>query len=318
MNHLGYILAEDLDLLGYGEPEESYYSEGVEDYTFEVPQGYELEEFDDSTELAEALSEVLHTDYGHAAAEEMQEALFNMFDMMTPAEEFNFKNVVRQISKAGEKAFQDPTVGQIAKTVLPAAGSTIGTIYGGPVGTAVGGKLGQAAAQAFNGRGKPTPTPTAVNVAGIAGGVAVPAKPSAKEGSAAAARLLQLTQNPDVLRGLMALALGSHGRQSIEIGQDGPTVSVGAIMNLLQTAVNQATADAEELVGESGEASTYLTDSEGNFRVDSAVPEDRAEVLYNVLSEVENQRLAEDFGSYPGNLELVEHFDSDELEETLY
>jgi hypothetical protein len=237
--------------------------------------------FDDSAELAETLRDVLHDDYADASNEEMQDALFNILDTMTPAEGFNFMKTLRNIGKAGKKILKDPVVGQIAKVALPAAGAALGTVVGGPLGTAVGGKLGQVAGQAFTGASKPRKAATRAKAA----------KTSPKGGSAAAAKLLQLTQNPDMLKSLMALALGSHGKKSIKVGKSGPTVGAGAFINLLSTLAKKASEDADELSRESEAASAYWLDSEGDYLADPADPESRAEALYSVLADAENERM---------------------------
>jgi hypothetical protein len=61
-------------------------------------------------------------------------------------------------------------------------------------------------------------------------------------GSAAAAQGLVLTQQPDVLRGLLATALGQHGRQLVS------GVPVAQVLALLSQVFGQAAADADELV----------------------------------------------------------------------
>lgn len=260
-----------------------------EDFTAMVESGDEDMRLDEAealaaeetAELAEALREVLHEDYREATPEEMQEALFNILGTMTPAEGLNFGKILRQIRRAGKKVLDDPTVGQIAQVVLPVAGATVGTLAGGPVGTAVVGKLGQAAGQAFSKGDQPTSAaPTA------------PVSPSSPQGgSAAAEQLLQLTQNPDVLKSLSSLALGSLGNMNVKLGNGGPSVPVGGVMNLIGTLAGKAAADADELLRESEHSPSYLLDEEGRFLGDPAVPEDRAQALYNALSEAENERL---------------------------
>lgn len=251
---------------------------GDEDMWFDEAEALEAEE---TAELAEALREVLHEDYQDATPEEMQEALFNILGTMTPAEGLNFGKILSQIRRAGKKVLDDPTVGQIAQVVLPVAGATVGTLAGGPAGTAIGGKLGQAAGQAFSKGSQPTSAaPTA------------PVSPSSPQGgSAAAEQLLQLTQNPDVLKSLSSLALGSLGNMNVKLGNGGPSVPVGGVMNLIGTLAGKAAADADELLQESEHSLSYLLDEDGQFLGDPAVPEDRAHALYNALSEAEEQRL---------------------------
>jgi hypothetical protein len=252
-----------------------------EDYMSEILVEYALDMFEDSAELVETLREVLHEDYWDASPKEIEQVLFNTLEAMTPAEGFNLVNTLGQINKAGQKVLQDPTVGQIAGTALPLAGATIGGVYGGPSGALVGGQLGQAAGQAFTGGRKQTTAPANAGMA------------SAKGGSAAAAQLLQLTQNPELLMSLLALALGEQGRKSIKVGKRGPSVPVSEIVGLLGSLGQQAAADADELIRESNDAFAYLRDSEGHFRVDPVVPADRNQLLYEALIGSENQRLAD-------------------------
>lgn len=251
---------------------------GDEDMWLDEAEALEAEE---TVELAEALREVLHEDYRDATPEEMQEALFNILGTMTPAEGLNFGKILGQIRRAGKKVLDDPTVGQIAQVVLPVAGATVGTLAGGPAGTAIGGKLGQAAGQAFSKGSQPS-----------SAAATAPVSPSSPQGgSAAAEQLLQLTQNPDVLKSLSSLALGSLGNMNVKLGNGGPSVPVGGVMNLIGTLAGKAAVDADELLRESEHSSSYLLDEEGQFLGDPSVPEDRAQALYNALSDAENHRL---------------------------
>ena len=68
-----------------------------------------------------------------------------------------------------------------------------------------------------------------------------PASPVAG-GSAAAAQGLVLTQQPEVLRSLLAAALGQHGRQQVS------GVPVAQLLTLFSQVFGQAAADADELM----------------------------------------------------------------------
>ena len=286
------------------------------DGMFEVFADYEPDMFDDAAALAEALREVLNEDYQDATPEEMQDILFNILDTMTPAAEFSVTSALRKISQAGKKVLRDPTVSQIAQTALPLTGSALGTIYAGPVGTDVGGKLGQAAGQAFTGGRKrwAMPAPAKKAAGNAMRGVTSVSHASSQSGSAAAAKLLGLTQNPDMLKSLLALALGSQGRESIQVGQDGPPVQLDGFMNLLSQLVSEAVADADELLRESEEMSAYLRDSEDDFLADadSAVSEDYAQILYETMSDAENQQLATEAALYSAYLELADELDEED------
>jgi hypothetical protein len=108
-----------------------------------------------------------------------------------------------------------------------------------------------------------------------------PASPVAG-GSAAAAQGLVLTQQPDVLRSLLATALGQHGRQSIS------GVPVPAVLGLLSQVFGKAAADADELMylGQPGTAESVLDDA----------PADAPESLYADLLGADNLELAETAG----------------------
>lgn len=314
---------EDVELYDYDGLDEDYDDIDEADYDPEFWAEYELDLFDDLTELANALREVVHEDYQQASPEEMEDALFNILDQMTLAESVNFTSALRQVGRSGEKVLKDPTTGKVARTGLPIAGATIGTIYGGPTGTAVGGKLGQAAAQAFPG-GKTKSTPPLVSkttpptppaeptgtAAGIgpgqvplqapsvekkeqpvATGSSMPVQDSPQGGSTAARQVLFVTESPVMKKVLLGLSLGSSGKNSVSIGKEGQTVRSGELMALLAKLAGEAAADADQLVWENDETPAYLLDSEGRFVADPAVPEERAEALYEALLTAENQEL---------------------------
>jgi hypothetical protein len=66
--------------------------------------------------------------------------------------------------------------------------------------------------------------------------------PAVTGGSAAAAQGLVLTQQPEVLRSLLATALGQHGRQQVS------GIPVAQILSLFSQVLGQAAADADELM----------------------------------------------------------------------
>lgn len=190
----------------------------------------EFDEFDD-VDLAEVLRDSLADEYADASPEELDDALEYIFESMSPAEAFNFGKALSQIERGASQILTDPAVAQVAKTTLPIAGGAVGTLVGGPVaGTAIGTSLGSAAAKALPaGRPKAPPRPGTASIAA---------------GSPAAAQGLVLTQQPQVLQSLLSLALGQHGRQSVN------GVPVGAVMNLLSSVFGQAAADADALLDE--------------------------------------------------------------------
>jgi hypothetical protein len=271
---------EDLDLL-----------EDAEDADLDELLGEDFDSYADDVDLGEVLRGALLEDYEDALPEELDEALLNIFDTLTPAESFNIGKALSQIEKGAAQALADPTVSQIATTALPIAGATAGTYFGGPgAGTAVGASLGSAAAKALPTSGKAGPASVKTVGSTAAPGQPPPAKPPVARGSDAATKALVLTQDPTALLSLVALALGEHGRKSVN------GVPVGAVMNLLSTVFGQAAADADELLYASEEMPAYLLDGEGYPSVDPAAPADRAQALYAALLGAENESLSEATG----------------------
>jgi hypothetical protein len=212
--------------------------------------------------LGEVLREVLHDQYVDADAEEMSDALDAVLDGMSAAEAFSIGKALRQIERGASQALANPLVGQIAQTALPAGAGALGTLIGGPAGTAVGSRLGTLAASAL---ARPGPRPTGGVPAGppaqppaasgappsVIGAAPSPAAgpgSAVAGGSAAAAQGLVLTQQPDVLRALLALTMGQHGQRQVG------GVPVADVMNMLSSVFGQAAADADELAYLDGEA----------------------------------------------------------------
>jgi hypothetical protein len=233
--------------------------------------GEEYEEWSDGSELADVLRDALDDTYSDASPVEMEDALGNVLEAMSPAESFNFAKALKQI----ERGLSDPGVSQVLRTALPIAGGAIGTVIGGPAGTALGSSLGNAAASALPGAPRarpaaPAPAPTTPPVAG---------------GSAAAAQGLVLTQQPDVLKGLLALAMGQHGQKSVS------GVPLAQLMSMLSSVFGQAAADADELMylGREG-----FDETDRPLEGDVA-PSDRS--LYVTLMDADNEELEEAMGS---------------------
>jgi hypothetical protein len=223
----------------------------------------------DDAALAEVLAEVMSEDYEDADPEELEDALADALEALSPAEAFGVTKALGQVGRSARTIVSDPAFAQVAANVLPAAGGALGTVAGGPVGTAVGAKLGAAAAKSLQ-RTQPTRTPPTA-----------PA-PRAAGGSSAAAQGLVLTQHPDVLKGLLALAVGEHGRKSIN------GVPVAALMGMLSSVFGKAAADADELM--------YLdTDLDAEDIADESWADDD-ESLYTALVDADNAELAEAVG----------------------
>jgi hypothetical protein len=262
----------------------------------------------DDEELADVLRTTLHESYADASDDEMEDALAEVLDSLSAAEAFNFASALDRIGK-GSKLISDPAFVSVARTALPVLAGTAGTLIGGKTGAALGGQLGSLAASALPTPPRPAPVtarpaPAAASAPGIPGSAtqpfvaapvssataitapgvplqAGPASPTAG-GSAAAAQALVLTQQPDVLRSLLATALGRHGRQTVS------GIPVAQVLGLLSQVFGKAAADADELMylGPQPEsAESVLDDSD-----------DSADLLYADLLGADNLELAEATG----------------------
>jgi hypothetical protein len=218
------------------------------------------EEVDD---LSEGLRGALAEEFADCSPEELDAVLDEMLESVSPAEAVHLGSALQQIGQRASTLADDQRTRSFAASALPVAGGAVGTLVGGPAGTAVGSALGSAAAKALG----PRPTAGARSSTGSAARSAT--------GSAAAARALMMTQNPQVLRSLLAVALGAQGRRTI----DG--VPVGAVMGILTHLLGQAAADADELLDADDELPTE--DWTGRPWTDPADPGERADWLYAEL-----------------------------------
>jgi hypothetical protein len=239
--------------------------------------------------LGPVLREVMRDDYAGADDEAYDDALDAVLDAMSTAEAFSFQKALRQIQSGAGRVLADPLVGQFARTALPVGAGALGTLIGGPAGTALGSRLGTLAAGALAPAGqlpnapagRPPNAPAGQPPNAPAG--RPPAAPSGTApmpqvagGSAAAAQAAVLTQQPDVLKALVALAMGRHGAQQVG------GMPVAAVMNMLSSVFGQAAADADELAyldGDSGDAEeAYAEPAIGTGRS-----------LYTALMDIENE-----------------------------
>lgn len=254
-------------------------------------------------DLGGAMRSALREEYAWASDEEMQDALDNVLDAMSPAEGFNFGAALSQIGKSASRLASDPTFVQIAKTAAPIAGGALGSLVGGPIGTALGTQLGNLAANALPAppapappRAAPAPAPVPP-AAPVPAAVPVPPAPAPPAlappgplpgspvagGSAAAAQGLVLTQQPDVLRTLLATAMGQHGRREIN------GVPAAQMLAMLSQVFGQAAADADELM--------YLEQQpEAGESVSQDAPGGSGRRLYADLIGADNLELAESTG----------------------
>jgi hypothetical protein len=262
-------------------------------------------EASEAWELTDALRSALRPEYADASDAEMADALGNMLEAMSPAEAFDFGSALGQITNGAKKLAADPMVGQIARTAVPAAAGLIGTVYGGPAGGAIASQLGNLAVNALVPPPAPAPParpPTAAAplptspappivappppVAAPVPGAATPplaATSPVAGGSAAAAQGLVLTQQPDVLKALLATSLGQHGRQQVS------GIPVAQILSMLSQVYGQAAADADELMylGQQPEATESVLDD---------APGSSPQSLYTDLLGADNLELAEAAG----------------------
>lgn len=230
---------------------------------------------------AHVMREVLAEEYAGAADEDYDDALESVLDGMSAAEAFSVAKALRQIQSGAGQALANPLVGQVARTALPVGAGALGTLVGGPAGTAIGSRLGTLAAGALA-------RPAVPAVPGRPGGPGVTPTlqgvPPAAGGSAAAAQGLVLSQQPDILKALLALSMGQHGAR--EIGG----VPVASVMNLLSSVFGQAAADADELAYANGEGleDESLAGSENAY---AASDLGAGRSLYTTLMDAENEEL---------------------------
>ena len=225
--------------------------------------------------LSCVLRDAMRPEFAQSSPEEMVGALHGAIDSMSHAESFNFAKALGQIERGANQALSNPVVGQIARTALPVAVGAAGTLIGGPVGTAIGTSLGTAVAKSLpqaptRARPVPAPQPAAVD--------------PRVAGSVAATQGLVLTQQPDVLKALLALALGERGASSVN------GVPVGAVMNMLSSVFNKAAEDADEFFHVTGASDGFVNDVEEDGW---AEPADRGQSLYTKLIAAENLELQE-------------------------
>ncbi|MEU8365252.1 hypothetical protein AB0C27_55480 [Nonomuraea sp. NPDC048882] len=202
---------------------------------------------------------------------------------------------MRQIQRDAGQTLANPLVGQGVRTALPVGAGTLGTLIGGPAGTAIGSQLGTLAAGALPQAGKPGKVSGLSSAGG--GTPAVPpipvgatpeagvARPAVADGSAAAAQGLVLTQQPDVLKALLALSMGQHGARQVG------GIPVASVMNMLSSVFGQAAADADELAYLDGEGldGGEFGESGGEY-AEPAFGTGRS--LYTAFMDAENEELA--------------------------
>jgi hypothetical protein len=226
----------------------------------------------EAEELADALRSAMGEEYADASDEAMYDALEAVLGSMSPAEAFSFSRALDQAVKGATKLVKDPTFIQVASTAAPIVGGLIGGPVGAGLGTLASNALLSGAAPPPPAPALPpaapasppvipsAPAPTPPPVAAVqppapATVPSVPAPPppeppppapgptpSLVGGSTAAAQALVLTQQPDVLRSLLATALGRHGCRRVS------GIPVAQVLALISQVMGQAAEDADQLM----------------------------------------------------------------------
>ncbi|MCR2810958.1 MULTISPECIES: hypothetical protein [unclassified Microbacterium] len=259
------------------------------------------ESFDgDPASCRNVLRWTLKQDYADMADDQIADVMNRMLGSMTPAESLNFAAALNRIGRSATQALSDPTVASIARVALPIAGGAAGTVIGGPIGTSLGSQLGTLAAGSLrSATGGPATTspktipataspraapPASAGAPAAAGAFTstppAPGSPSPiAAGSAAAAQGLVLSQQPQMLQGLLAAALGQQGRSAVG------GVPVAQLLALLSSVIGQAAADADEL--------QYLSSPASDD--ESALPDGTfpARSLYTGLIDADNIEITE-------------------------
>lgn len=245
-----------------------------------------------------AVRRLLAPDYQSMPAAEIEDLFYGMFgDRLSPEDvEFSLQNLGRDLASVGRQ------VAPIAAAAAPVVGTLAGTAIGGPVGAALGGAVGSAAGQALGQVSQPQPAPRPNQPQPSAQGSAreparEPARrpgqrgrrPATSQPSAlaapAATQLAALLAHPSVQQSLLALLMGSAGRQSVQLA--GASVPVGAIANAVEVFAREAAAEYTTLHAAHPEAvpSSYLMDESGTFLVDPASQDERALRVYELVSQ---------------------------------
>lgn len=260
------LLALELDAI-FGEDEDDEY------YQFEEIEGSEDWEIWEEDPYP-ALRAALGPEYRHLPADAVAE-LVESIGLSPEDVEFDLGGALRSVGRVAAS---------VAPTILPIAGTAIGTAFGGPLGGALGGTLGQLAGGAIGSAAGPRPRPRPPIAPGSVAGLALPAAlPGAPAGtSPAAATLLQLLSRPEVLQGLMAMAMGSVGARAVPVG--GTPVPPAAFANLLGTLATRAAAEAHASGAAEEGVPSYLLGADGEALVDTTLPEERAGRLLGLLA----------------------------------
>jgi len=228
----------------------------------------------------ESLRENISPELAHLSDAQL-ENLFERYGVDAEAMEGFFSDLGKFASSAGKAVLQ------AAPSILPLAGTVVGTAFGGPIGAKLGGSLGSLAGQAVG---------SATGQKGAGGGglggllsgglgslLGGGGLSSLMGGSPAAGQLLQTIAKPETMKALASMAMGPMGTPNIPVG--GTSVPVGAFGNLLKMLTGRMEAEYAEAIAKSKGDGTpgYMKDYAGEAKADPAVAENRAEVLYELL-----------------------------------
>lgn len=213
-------------------------------------------------------------------SDEQLEALMERAGANAEMMEGFFDDLGKFASSAGKAVLK------AAPSILPVAGSIVGTAFGGPIGAQLGGSLGSLAGKAV---GAATGQPSAGGGGGGLGGLLSGGLGSLLGGSPAAGQLLQTITKPETMQALTSMAMGAMGKQNVSVG--GTPVPVSAFGNLLTTLLGKAQSEyAEAMANAEGDGTPgYMKDYSGQAVSDPAVPLNRAVALYQLLQTASRQ-----------------------------
>ncbi len=185
-----------------------------------------------------------------------------------------------------------------APSILPVAGTIVGTAFGGPIGAQLGGSLGSLAGKAVGAAtGQPSPGGGGGGLGGLVSGglgsLVSGGLGSLLGGSPAAGQLLQTITKPETVQALSSMAMGAMGKPNVSVG--GTQVPVSAFGNLLTTLLGKAQSEyAEAMASAEGDGTPgYMKDYSGQAVADPAVPLNRAVALYQLLQTASRQSEAD-------------------------
>jgi hypothetical protein len=258
----------------------------------------------------ENLRDNIASQYAELSDEQLEEVL-GRAGLDAEAMEGFFDDLGKFASSAGKAVLK------AAPSILPVAGSIVGTAFGGPAGASLGNSLGSLAGKAL---GAATGQPSGGAGGGL-GGLISGGLGSLVSGSPAAGQLLQTITKPETIQALTSMAMGPMGKQSIPVG--GASVPVGAFGTLLKTLLGQAETEyAEAMANAEGDGTpAYMKDFAGQPVSDPAVPLNRAVALYQLLqaasrdSEQESSEADAESDAETADMEMQAEYDELELAE---